>query len=316
MSFIPRVLLITCDPQSLDAMHPDLEGKIVIDLAPVEGVEYDAFFCYERLDYPIKLKVRENCSYFIPGEPESIKLFGSPFIKQFNKLISFRTDLNQIYKVKSPHPCYTLWRVGLNENLEREGKPRTIRSTKEILEKPIKKTKFMSMIVSDKTGTPLQRARLKLAKILAEGFPGLVDLYGRGHNQIDDKAVALDDYMFSIAIENSSLPNYLTEKLTDCFVTDTVPLYHGCTNYDQFYGSRGIIPIDPMDTESTIASIIKLAQEHRAVYDLSLPSILHYKHKLLTKWNIISMIDDTVRRDYPYPYVEKNFESDKINYFW
>jgi hypothetical protein len=36
--------------------------------------------------------------------------------------------------------------------------------------------------------------------------------------------------MYSVAIENVSEDNWFTEKLIDCFATDTVPIYWGCPN--------------------------------------------------------------------------------------
>ena len=42
------------------------------------------------------------------------------------------------------------------------------------------------------------------------------------------KAAALRPVMFHIAIENVSQRSYFSEKLLDCFLTRTVPVYWGC----------------------------------------------------------------------------------------
>jgi hypothetical protein len=47
--------------------------------------------------------------------------------------------------------------------------------------------------------------------------------------------------MFSIAIENAVNTNYFTEKIVDCFLTGTIPIYYGCPNIEQFFNSDGII---------------------------------------------------------------------------
>lgn len=39
----------------------------------------------------------------------------------------------------------------------------------------------------------------------------------------------LNDYKFNIAFENSDVPGYITEKLSDCYLAGTVPIYWGST---------------------------------------------------------------------------------------
>ena len=53
----------------------------------------------------------------------------------------------------------------------------------------------------------------------------------------------LFDSMFSIVIENQSLPNYFTEKLIDCLLSKTVPLYFGATNIEEYFDTEGMIII-------------------------------------------------------------------------
>lgn len=46
---------------------------------------------------------------------------------------------------------------------------------------------------------------------------------------------------YHIAIENSCMNNYFSEKLMDCFMTETIPIYIGCPNVDKFFNIDGII---------------------------------------------------------------------------
>lgn len=65
-----------------------------------------------------------------------------------------------------------------------------------------------------------------------------IDIYGglwekdnkKVKGEIWNKKTGLNDYMFSIAIENTTQPNYISEKFFDCILTNTVPVYFGCTN--------------------------------------------------------------------------------------
>ena len=47
--------------------------------------------------------------------------------------------------------------------------------------------------------------------------------------------------MFNISLENSKQTNYFSEKIIDCFLTFTIPLYMGCLNIGEYYDTRGII---------------------------------------------------------------------------
>jgi hypothetical protein len=47
--------------------------------------------------------------------------------------------------------------------------------------------------------------------------------------------------MFSFAIENCRQPYYMTEKLIDCFITGTVPIYWGADYAIDFFNPDGMI---------------------------------------------------------------------------
>lgn len=85
------------------------------------------------------------------------------------------------------------------------------------------KTKGISIIASDKKQTEGHRLRHEAIAALK----GKVDVFGRGYNPIDYKLDALKDYKFSIVIENERTPGFFTEKLIDCILTGTIPLYWG-----------------------------------------------------------------------------------------
>jgi hypothetical protein len=54
----------------------------------------------------------------------------------------------------------------------------------------------------------------------------------------------LFDSQFHIAIENTKIDNYFSEKLLDCFQTKTVPIYYGCTNTHEYFNVDGILFVD------------------------------------------------------------------------
>lgn len=69
-------------------------------------------------------------------------------------------------------------------------------------------------------------------------------VYGRGYKPIDYKLEALKNFAFSITIENTKEDYYFTEKLIDCFMTGTVPIYWGCPSIGNFFNVDGMIIFD------------------------------------------------------------------------
>jgi hypothetical protein len=60
----------------------------------------------------------------------------------------------------------------------------------------------------------------------------------------EGKEICFDKYMFNISIENCKHLNWFTEKLIDCFLTKTIPLYWGCPNIGNFFNEEGIITFE------------------------------------------------------------------------
>jgi hypothetical protein len=58
---------------------------------------------------------------------------------------------------------------------------------------------------------------------------------------IPDNKECLYNSMFNIALENSKVYNYYAEKILDCFLSLTIPIYIGCPNIGDYYDKRGII---------------------------------------------------------------------------
>lgn len=52
---------------------------------------------------------------------------------------------------------------------------------------------------------------------------------------------------FHITVENSKQLNYFTEKIMDCFVTKTIPIYYGCPNISKWFNPEGIICFNDLE---------------------------------------------------------------------
>jgi hypothetical protein len=102
------------------------------------------------------------------------------------------------------------------------------------------KTKLISMICSGKNQTSGQIYRNnKMKEFQLKEYP--IDYYGRNFNPFNKKEDVLNDYYFSIAMENGSYSTYYTEKLMDCFATGTIPVYYGSPDIFDYFNKDGII---------------------------------------------------------------------------
>lgn len=73
------------------------------------------------------------------------------------------------------------------------------------------------------------------------------DLWGKGFAPINDKWDGLESYRYALAVENYSGPHYWTEKIADCFLSWTMPIYYGCTNLEDYFPKESFVRIDIHD---------------------------------------------------------------------
>lgn len=120
-------------------------------------------------------------------------------------------------------------------------------------EKVYDKNKLVSMISSTKNfGAEGHSFRTEIREKIKFNF----DSFGRGHNQINYKIDGLKDYMFSITVENSKFDYYFSEKLIDCFMTGTIPIYWGCPSIGDFFDINGILIFDTIEELDTLLNTI------------------------------------------------------------
>ena len=120
------------------------------------------------------------------------------------------------------------------------------------------KTKLVSMIYSEKTWLFGHRLRHIIAKTLIPqmGYDK-IDFFGRAtENPLELKSEGTNPYMFQIAIENAQRRFYFADKIYDCFVTGTVPIYWGAPNIGDFFDMRGILTFNhPNELKEILESL-------------------------------------------------------------
>jgi hypothetical protein len=74
-----------------------------------------------------------------------------------------------------------------------------------------------------------------------------LELYGKGINPIADKWEVLHNSKYAIAYENFQNDYYWTEKIIDCHLSYTMPIYFGCNAIENFFPKNSFIQLDPKD---------------------------------------------------------------------
>lgn len=115
------------------------------------------------------------------------------------------------------------------------------------------KNKMISIIASNKNWTDGHKMRNSITNEIKN-----IDIYGRGLNAIDYKLNGLKDYRYSIVVENTKKDYYFTEKLIDCFMTGTIPIYWGCPSIGNYFDDRGMLVFDNLDELKKIVNGVSI----------------------------------------------------------
>lgn len=257
---------------------------------------YDAAFFINTPKTTINLKVKKGNVICLMGEPayKANLLFGYNLymykkLNQYDRVFSVIKNADNIIE-SQPY-------LGWFENNYSHKDWKKLNH--------INKSKTISCISSDKLTTSGHKKRFKFIKELrSTDLP--IDYFGRGYNELADKHQGLRDYKYSIAIENGSFKNYFTEKIMDCFLNWTIPIYYGCPNIENFFPKDSFILIDIEDfkkSKNIIENIIKNDN-----YEKRLKALEMARNLVLEKYNLYSLIKDNEL------YIKNNLTNDYKDY--
>lgn len=121
------------------------------------------------------------------------------------------------------------------------------------------KDRMVSIIASSKNFAEGHRLRHEVANRYRDSM----DLLGNGYRAIGNKTEGLAPYRYSVTIENCKIDSYFSEKLLDCFITGTIPIYWGCPRIGEFFEADGIITFDTSDDLGTILKYLSVEDYER-----------------------------------------------------
>lgn len=151
----------------------------------------------------------------------------------------------------------------------------------------------VSWVTSNATHKEGHKLRMGFKDYLIEqGFS--FDLFGRGFNPIDDKFDGIYPYKYSLAIENYPCNDYWTEKIADCFLSWTVPIYWGCKNILSYFPEKSIILIDPSDPQAALKTIQHAIDS--GYYHQNLDALAEARDLVLNKYQLFPHVSGLIKK--------------------
>lgn len=254
-----KILLLHTFPQyDIQRQLPGSSGSWNRFKFTTDPTEPDLFGCvvYDDLLAKTKVSCPRSHTLLVTGEPPSLKTYRARYTSQFGAVLTSHESISHKRRI-----------------LEHEGQPwhyalhvaephNKVLGYDELclLSKPTK-TKRLSVIASNKVTTEDHRQRLRFVDALKSALPGMVDVYGRGIRDMADKAEAIWDYEYHIALENDHSPHYMSEKIADPFLGWAFPFYSGGKKAETIFPACSFIRIDMYDIQRSV-SVIKEAMEN------------------------------------------------------
>lgn len=167
----------------------------------------------------------------------------------------------------------------------------------------------VSSVISGKAFTDGHKLR-KVFALHAQNFMDW-DAYGNygSHNHAWNRYLgapqykddALIPYKYSFACENSFINGYITEKLVDCIMSETLCFYCGAPNVSKFIDPEAYIQLDlrkeeGRDSEDSWDTAIETMKDTIAngEWEKRLPAIKKAKHKILTEVSMFPRLWDVI----------------------
>ncbi len=270
-----RGLAFTFDPEARD-----YDWLVVYENLPSAGSERRSMRVEELACAP------ENTILFTT-EPSGIKIYGRAFTRQFGHVVTSQEPFALHHPGRIWSQAGLRWFYG-------EGSCHLM-TADEIAGHFPEKTRVIGTVCSTKRqGHTLHRLRYDFTQAMAARMPDL-DVFGRGHRPVDDKAESIDPYKYHIAIENHLAPHHFTEKLADPFLGLSLPFYFGAPNAADYFPADSFIAIDIRKPDEAYR-IMREAIDNNE-YEKRLPAIREARRRVLEDHNLVALIADVVEKN-------------------
>lgn len=228
------------------------------------------------LKYDTLISARDGYVWNWHNEP----IVRRPFAKGYDRVHTHITDSGD-KRVRLAPPILDWWLAKTYDELRDMELPQ-----KEFL---------VSAIASTKVKISGHKVRNAFIEGIEASIPE-VHVFGHGRAvELADKWDGLAPFRYSITVENTSKPHYWTEKITDCFLAYTVPIYFGATNIGAYFpaGSYIWLPLDDVAAaEQQLREILSSDN-----WEERLPAIKKARELVLDRYSLYGQLTRRVREE-------------------
>lgn len=219
------------------------------------------------------------------SEPLSVLAYPKDYCSQFGMVCSCQETLKHKNVVYTP--AILPWFAGLSLPAAKATRPPIDFDTLKAMPTP-QKSKLISVVSSNKAFTSGHVKRIEFVERLKEYYGDKLDVYGRGYRDFSDKLDVTLPYKYQIVIENCSNKYYWTEKLADCYIGESFPIYYGCTNISDYFPDGSYAKIDINDFDASVKAIDALLA--RDAYEEAKPLLKECKELVLEDYNMFNVV--------------------------
>lgn len=258
-----------------------------------EDSEYDWLVVYDDLP-PVdkerrslraeKLCCPEDRTILVTTEPSSIKSYFSDYTDQFGVVLTSQPEWALPHKNRVYQQPALQWYYGVGS----ESSIPFYEIERSLFDR---KSSNFSVVGSSKKQThTLHAKRNKFINEVTGACPQ-IEVFGRDHKPMEDKAESLQHVRFHLAIENEYSLHHWTEKLADTYLGEAIPLYYGCPNICDYFPAESLIRVEIDQPEKTIDLINSLTE---ADYAARRKAVLEAKSRVLYEHNLFAVLTNII----------------------
>lgn len=157
------------------------------------------------------------------------------------------------------------------------------------------KPRELSVFCSHKSDWPGHALRLRFTEMLQEALGERLHWFGNGVRPLESKWDGLVDFKYSIAMENQSARNVITEKIFDPLLAYCVPIYWGAPNIGDYLPPESFEEIDIRSPAGAVEHVLRVLEEDR--WEARVPALVQARRAVLTELNMFERLIRLCRED-------------------
>ncbi len=282
-----RVMVCPWKEIPTEIFPPASELNPDIEFVPYGSDECDLLIVFDEKQLKIDVKCPDNAAWLLAYEPPvACYAHFKDNYKYYDLIQSEWDDIAPEFSGKIIHELYPqLW------CLDKSFADLKSITVSDCRNKQDRVSAIIS-IANNLSGHKFRREFIEFLKTKGLDF----DHYGSGHNYLPEKFDGLFPYKYSIGMENSVVPNYCSDKISDCFLALTMPIYYGCPNILNYFPEESMILIDPNDFQASLEMIEEAVATDR--WSKNIEALVHARDLVLNKYSIYPYLCNLIGKYY------------------